>query len=78
MCAAVEAGSSAAPQQPEASLAPQPGICFDQAHEAPGLAHSTVSNTAALPVLTPHVNREAVKGFDQAETGSPHNAAVNI
>lgn len=59
-------------------MPPQPGISFDQPHEAPGLTHSTVSNTAAVPVVTRDVNRKGVKGFDQAETGSPRNAAVKI
>ena len=78
MCANAEAGSSAAPRQPDSSL-PQQEAFDDQLPEAPGLRHCTVSNsnTAALPMVSRDRIREHVKGSDQAETDSPPYAAVS-
>ena len=80
LCAAAEASSSPAPQQPDGSLPPQQGIFCDQLPEAPGVPHRTVSNskTAAVPAVSRHVKREDVRGSDQAETESPPDAAVSL
>lgn len=77
--AAAEAGP-AAPHQLDGSLPPQQRVLCDQLPEAPGLPHCTVSNsnTAAVPAVSRHVNREDVRGSDQAESYSPPDAAVSL
>ena len=80
MCAAAEAGSSGAPQQPDSSLPPQQGAFRDHLPEAPGVTPCTVSNsnTAAVSGVSPDARREDVVGSDQAETNSPPDTTVRI